>query len=45
MDLAENPGLDKIESREDPAHWNFGHLNSLWAGDTDIALALDGQAK
>jgi putative nucleotidyltransferase with HDIG domain len=45
VDLNESPGRDRIESREDPAKWNFSYLNSLWAGDTDIALALDEQSK
>jgi putative nucleotidyltransferase with HDIG domain len=44
MDLAEMPARDHIECRESPEKWQFGYLNSLWAGDSQIALALDREA-
>ncbi|MFI8479005.1 HD-GYP domain-containing protein [Pseudomonas sp. NPDC078700] len=32
IDLSKVAGRDKIISREDPANWNFKHLETLWSG-------------
>jgi putative nucleotidyltransferase with HDIG domain len=43
-DLADPAVRDRIESRESPDKWSFGYLNALWAGDSEVALALDEEA-
>jgi putative nucleotidyltransferase with HDIG domain len=43
VDLAAPSVRDRIESRESPEKWRFGYLHSLWAGDSEIALALDDE--
>jgi hypothetical protein len=32
VDLSAPGCVEKIESREDPAKWNFADLNELWSG-------------
>jgi HD-GYP domain-containing protein (c-di-GMP phosphodiesterase class II) len=44
VDLALIDDRDRIEARENPGKWRFGFLNSLWAGDAEIALALDEES-
>ena len=44
-DLAESYARDSIECRESPEKWPFAFLNSLWAGDSEIAMALDEEAR
>jgi putative nucleotidyltransferase with HDIG domain len=44
LDLAESGNRDRIEGRESPDKWQFSNLNSLWAGDSEIAMALDLQS-
>jgi HD-GYP domain-containing protein (c-di-GMP phosphodiesterase class II) len=44
-DLSDPAVYDSIEGRESPDKWPaFGYLNALWAGDSDIAKALDQQS-
>jgi putative nucleotidyltransferase with HDIG domain len=43
-DLADPAVHDRIEGRESPDKWPIGNLNSLWAGDSEAARALDEQA-
>jgi putative nucleotidyltransferase with HDIG domain len=45
LDLAAHAGQDRIEGRESPENWPFRNLNSLWAGDSEIAMALDEQSE
>jgi putative nucleotidyltransferase with HDIG domain len=33
VDLARNPGADKIVGREEPATWGFKHIEDLWRKD------------
>jgi len=43
LDLAAPSNRDRIEGRESPENWHFSNLNSLWADDSQIAMALDRQ--
>ncbi|WP_339487038.1 HD-GYP domain-containing protein [Pseudomonas sp. EL_65y_Pfl2_R95] len=40
VDLSKIAGRDKIVSREDPAKWNFKHLDELWSGQQTSKKSL-----
>ena len=42
LDLAYANVVDQIESRENPANWNFPYLNELWDGDSALKQARAG---
>lgn len=42
LDLASASVIDQIESRENPANWNFPYLNELWDGDSALQRARAG---
>ena len=42
LDLAYGNVVDQIESRENPANWNFPYLNELWDGDAALKQARAG---
>ena len=39
LDLAASHVTDHIESRENPANWNFPYLTELWDGDAALKQA------
>ena len=41
IDLSDPHCNEKIVAREPASRWQFGYLNALWAGDSDVARALD----
>jgi HD-GYP domain-containing protein (c-di-GMP phosphodiesterase class II) len=43
LDLHDRSCSEKIVGREAPEKWPFKNLNELWAGDNEMALALDAQ--
>jgi len=32
VDLSHPSAIERIQSREDPAKWNFHDLNEMWSG-------------
>jgi putative nucleotidyltransferase with HDIG domain len=44
VDLSDPSCSVEIESRESPQNWQFGYLNALWAGESEVARLLDEQA-